>query len=210
MKPTFQYLSYVLRHKWFVFKAGIFLKVPVWQLLIHDWTKFLPSEWYAYRNYFYKPLKIGDTIFIEFNDGVSKPAEIVAIRKSPTHKFKVLMSDRKPEVPFWAHNDVVFPLNDYKEKFNIAWNHHQKRNKHHWQYWLLTGDDGQAIALDIPEKYIREMVADWMGAGRAINGYYDVRSWFESAQDKMQLSANTKKTVLTLLTYIDSKLEQRT
>jgi hypothetical protein len=27
-----------------------------------------------------------------------------------------------------------------QEQFDIAWLHHQKRNSHHWQYWLLSPD----------------------------------------------------------------------
>ena len=41
--------------------------------------------------------------------------------------------------------------------FDRAWNHHQKRNKHHWNYWVL--DDGEVIPM--PRKYIRQMHADW-------------------------------------------------
>lgn len=47
-----KYLSYVLRHKWFVFveccREGIVVRG-----LLHDWHKFLPSEWTPYANHFY-------------------------------------------------------------------------------------------------------------------------------------------------------------
>jgi hypothetical protein len=33
-------------------------------------------------------------------------------------------------------------------------------------------------ALPMPEKFVREMVADWMGAGRAITGRWDVNDWY--------------------------------
>jgi hypothetical protein len=46
-----RYLRYVLRHKWFVFvaccAAGIW-----WRGIVHDWTKFLPCEWFPYMEYF--------------------------------------------------------------------------------------------------------------------------------------------------------------
>src|SRR6185369_1414267 len=60
--------------------------------------------------------------------------------------------------------------------FNMAWNAHQKKNKHHWQYWLLTYDRGETIALPMPEKYILEMAGDWLGAGRAITGRWFTQS----------------------------------
>jgi len=46
------YLKSQIRHKWFVFleccKLGIF-----WLGIIHDLSKFLPSEWLGYARYFY-------------------------------------------------------------------------------------------------------------------------------------------------------------
>ena len=52
MKAHWQYLSYVIRHKWFVLVAGLRLGVPIWQLITHDWSKFTPSEWPAYVRWF--------------------------------------------------------------------------------------------------------------------------------------------------------------
>jgi hypothetical protein len=49
-----QYLRAVLRHKWFVFLAGLG-RVPLWRLLIHDWSKFTPAEWPQYARSFYGP-----------------------------------------------------------------------------------------------------------------------------------------------------------
>jgi len=47
-----KYLSYILRHKWFVFvecaRHGLF-----WRGLVHDVSKFLPAEWRPYANWFY-------------------------------------------------------------------------------------------------------------------------------------------------------------
>lgn len=47
------YIAQVLCHKWFIVVAG--LKVggfPLWRLIIHDWTKFLPVEFGVYRRRF--------------------------------------------------------------------------------------------------------------------------------------------------------------
>lgn len=43
-----RYMMYVLRHKYFVFVGGRRLGVPIMQLVLHDWTKFLLIEWFAY------------------------------------------------------------------------------------------------------------------------------------------------------------------
>jgi hypothetical protein len=49
-----RYLSYVLRHKWYVFVECI--RVGLWwRGLVHDMSKFLPSEWTPYVMSFYGP-----------------------------------------------------------------------------------------------------------------------------------------------------------
>jgi len=48
----YQYFRFMLRHKWFVFLASRKLGIT-WLGVIHDWSKFLPSEWLPYMNYFY-------------------------------------------------------------------------------------------------------------------------------------------------------------
>jgi len=53
MSPHLRYLSYLIRHKWFVFVAGLKVGAPLWRLIIHDWSKSLPSEWLAYVESFY-------------------------------------------------------------------------------------------------------------------------------------------------------------
>lgn len=42
-----------LYHKWFILLIGLKLKVNIWRLIKHDWTKFLPSELFAYAKQFY-------------------------------------------------------------------------------------------------------------------------------------------------------------
>lgn len=52
IKPYWQYLKYVIEHKKNVFmecwKEGLY-----WQAIIHDLSKFLPSEFIPYARYFY-------------------------------------------------------------------------------------------------------------------------------------------------------------
>ena len=50
--------------------------------------------------------------------------------------------------------------------FNHAWNHHQKRNPHHWQYYVLNLDDGGVQVLKMPDADMKEMLCDWRGTGR--------------------------------------------
>jgi len=87
------------------------------------------------------------------------------------------------------------------EAFTLAWNLHQKRNKHHWQFWLITWDRGETEALPMPDLFRREMLADWRGAGRAINGKDDTIGWYTKQRDKMILHPETRAWVETQLGY---------
>ncbi len=56
------YFRYVVLHKWCVFYCGFsfgpkeFYKWPAWilRLVLHDWDKFTPVEWFAYKRRFDK------------------------------------------------------------------------------------------------------------------------------------------------------------
>lgn len=67
---------------------------------------------------------------------------------------------------FDAYCDYFYPSDEINEsveaRFDYAWNHHQKQNPHHWQYWILQRDSGEEVRLDIPIEYILEMICDWM------------------------------------------------
>lgn len=139
----FRFLWAVLRHKWYVFVECCALGIP-WLGLIHDASKFLPSEFIPYTRYFYG------------NE---------------------------------ADKQIVEPL------FDVAWLHHQHRNKHHWQRWLLTMDSARGSdklsALPMPERYQREMLADWRGAGRAY-GNADTAGWYRENRGQMMLHPDTR------------------
>lgn len=142
IKRHWAYFKYVIRHKYYVFVEGIKIGMPFLFLLLHDLSKFLPSEWGPYAATFYN------------EDG----------------------SKRYLETP----------------EFEMAWNHHQKGNKHHWQYWMLTWDRGDTICLPIPNKYLYEMWIDWRGAGRAITGNADPAAWYLKNRDNIKLHPETR------------------
>ena len=68
---------------------------------------------------------------------------------------------------------------------------HQKRNKHHWQWWCLPEDEGGLKVLEMPLKYRLEMLCDWRGAGRA-QGTPDVLRWYEKNRNRMILGMATQ------------------
>ena len=133
-----KYLRSLLLHKWFVFLAGLKTGVPVWRLVIHDWSKFSPTEFIRYSKWLFGDVK-----------------------------------DKK----MWA----------------TAWHHHQRHNPHHPEFWILAWHgnpkfyDGVGhslanfvTALPMPETYVREMVADWMGASRAYTGAWNMSKWLSN------------------------------
>jgi len=96
--------------------------------------------------------------------------------------------------------------------YYLAWLVHQKRNRHHWQWWILHGEDDNPKVIPMPEKYVKEMVADWRGAGRA-QGQPDISAWYQANKDKMILHISTRNRVEQLLEYdriIDSEYHRGT
>jgi len=85
------------------------------------------------------------------------------------------------------------------EGFDKAWLKHIHRNKHHWQYWVLRNDGGKVSTLIMPRKYVLEMVADWMGAGKAITGEWEYSDWYSKNKDKIVIHEATRALVEALI-----------
>jgi hypothetical protein len=137
IKRHWAYFKYVVRHKYCVYKAGRENHTPLYLLIIHDWTKFLPCEWFPYTRTFYSE------------------------------------SGQKQYIP--------------SDKFNEALNHHYRHNKHHWMYWYNDGN-----YLPMPEKYFREMLADWDGANKATASLKSVCEWYLENRDLVKLHPQTR------------------
>ena len=96
-------------------------------------------------------------------------------------------------------------------EFARAWNHHIHCNKHHWQYWITPKDriNGEECLkmLDMPNKYILEMLCDWHGASRAYKGKGMMYFW-ENNKDKLRLSDNTRGKIEDILPNFITRLEK--
>ena len=100
---------------------------------------------------------------------------------------------------YWKPGDKTKYYHSKDENFDLAWLKHQKRNKHHWQWWKLSYDDGGTIILSMSKTFRTEMVCDWIGAGKA-QGYGDNPfAWYTQNKNKMQLHKDTRK-------WIEAKL----
>lgn len=78
-----------------------------------------------------------------------------------------------------------------RAEFRAAFRLHESRNPHHWQHWMK----GPVPPQEMPINYILEMIADWMGAGRAINGKWEVAEWYEANKNVIQLAPKTRSKV---------------
>ena len=165
MKPHFQYLWYVLQHKWFVFIECCKLGIP-WAGVTHDLSKFSPREWTGYvAQFFWSKEKRGalnTKLFAHYGLG-----ELVPWGEAPSD---------------W---------------FTIAWNHHQNRNPHHWDYWLHrkktnyeNGGHSDVFPLPMPVRYMKEMIADWRAMSRKFKN--DPTEWYLENRDKMLLREETR------------------
>lgn len=155
MVKIFRYLSYVIRHKWFVFLECCKAEI-IWQGIIHDVSKLRPSEFFPYANHFYGKNRNGIT------EGRDK-----------TGYYK--------------------PTDTGDADFDFAWLLHQKRNKHHWQWWILPEANGEVKILEMPLKYRKEMLCDWKGAGRAQRNKTSTKEWYQANKHKMQLAEHTRE-----------------
>ena len=52
--------------------------------------------------------------------------------------------------------------------YSLAWLHHKGRNKHHYEYWLDYGVNGEKhlIGMRMPNKYVVEMFIDRIAASK--------------------------------------------
>lgn len=74
--------------------------------------------------------------------------------------------------------------------FERAWFMHQKRNQHHWQWWVCITSKGKHVPIPMSHGARLEMVCDWYGAGMA-QGYPDILEWYERHKAGMLLHPET-------------------
>lgn len=148
-RPTCKFLWRTTVHKWWVLRAGLRTKAPLWRLVIHDWTKYTPAEapHYGRRHY-------------------------------------------------GAKDDIL--------GFVKAWNNHHKTHKHHWEWYIpVTAHRLSPVKagqpLPMPEWAVREMVADWLGASKAYEGFFPETlagwDWYHKEERSMRLHDETKALV---------------
>lgn len=116
------------------------------------------------------------------------------------------------EFPFYARN--FFGDKGDPDGWARAWLHHIHANPHHWNHWLFAdsftpkGSTVEGGAVPMPHKYIREMVADWMGAGFAYTGSWDMTKWLTENLPRIRLHSQTAREVGEILTWLGYDVEK--
>lgn len=147
-----KHLIVISKHKYYVlvecFKRGLY-----WQGIVHDLSKFTPSEFMQSAKYF---------------QGTS----------TPINKIKAELG------------------------YSSAWLHHKGRNKHHWEYWT-DFYSGVIKPCKIPERYIKEMACDMIGASKAyLKTAYNSKeplAYFEKMSPNWVMLSEDKEYLRTLL-----------
>ena len=118
-----------------------------------------------------------------------------------THDIsKFLPSEFIPYARFFAETNRA---KDYKQvdednmNFQMGWLKHQKRNKHHWNYWVSVTRKDEILALSMPVKYIKQIIADWDGMSRKFGG--TTEDYWHINKDNMILHLETIEYIEKLL-----------
>ena len=86
--------------------------------------------------------------------------------------------------------------------YSLAWQHHKGRNKHHYEYWTDNYDSG-TTCIKMPYKYVLELVADYLAAGRTYRGkdftFVDEYEWWMKCKDYRKIHKDTKQLITKML-----------
>lgn len=82
---------------------------------------------------------------------------------SPTEFFE--------SIKYYKGTSSPIPECKKDKGYSLAWQHHKGRNKHHYEYWTDNYDTG-TTCIKMPYKYVLELVADYLAAGKTYRGKY--------------------------------------
>ena len=98
------------------------------------------------------------------------------------------------------------PVAKSTQGYSKAWQHHKGRNPHHYEYWTDNYDLGTTY-IKMPYKYVLELVADYLAAGKTYNGKnFTIKQeieWWENCKDTKAIHYETKTLISTLFEDIN-------
>lgn len=99
--------------------------------------------------------------------------------------------------------------------YSTAWMHHKGRNRHHFEYWTdIDRKSGKYQPLEMPRKYLAEMVIDRISACKVYKGadYRDgsALEYLEASRDGRDLHPETLRQLRLILTMLRDHGEAET
>ena len=91
--------------------------------------------------------------------------------------------------------------------YSLAWQHHKGHNRHHYEHWTDNYDAPfGTTCIKIPYKYVLEMIADYLAAGRTyqgksftLNGEYE---WWLKQKDIRKMHPYTSIIITEILFHL--------
>ena len=99
--------------------------------------------------------------------------------------------------------------------YSEAWMHHKGRNRHHYEYWTdMNKATGQYESVEMPRKYLVEMVMDRRAACITYQGaaYTDASAleYLEKSREQRLLHPNTRRQLQYILEMLRDRGEEET
>lgn len=79
---------------------------------------------------------------------------------------KFSITEFAPSARYFQGSSSPIDAEKAEKGYSAAWLHHKARNKHHQWYWMDWDNKQNPTPNRIPSKYVYEMIADWIGAGK--------------------------------------------
>lgn len=105
-------------------------------------------------------------------------------------------------VKYYQGDRSPIPVAKKDKGYSSAWQHHKGRNPHHYEYWVDFDEAGKKILIPMPYEYVLELVADYLGAFRAYNGYMCIPEefkWWQKKRTDIPMNSVTKELVSNIL-----------
>ena len=119
-----------------------------------------------------------------------------------------------PSVRFYQGTSSPIGAERRANGYSMAWLHHKSQNRHHWEYWVDFRDDGTEYYVKMPMNYLKEMLCDWLAAGKTYNrGTWQPTyplAYFTSHEKYYKLHPETKAFALKVLHMFADEGEDKT
>ncbi|MDE7257375.1 MAG: catalase, partial [Clostridia bacterium] len=96
--------------------------------------------------------------------------------------------------------------------YSSAWLHDNWRNKHHFEYWTDVNPKGEVVYVEMPAKYLAEMVCDRIAASKVYKGkdYTDScpLEYFSARKGKAAMNEKTSERLEYFLTLLAERGEK--